>query len=105
MALRVIACRLGQPETNADAICSTISHLGESLRFMATIWVINCTLSNAMLGKVLRPYLAEGDAILIAELSGDCATAGWAVEQMNWLWENIVSLSGPRERHETYSTT
>lgn len=73
MSVHLITYDLNQPEQNYGGLYEAIRSLGEVVRCLESVWLVETTLSSRVIKGQIEGCVDENDSLLVTEITRDTA--------------------------------
>jgi hypothetical protein len=85
----LIGCDLNRPDQNYAGLIDAIKKLPLSWHHLDSAWIVKTDWSAREVRDHLKPHIDSPDELLVVELTGEGAWAGFNDEAVNWLSEHL----------------
>ena len=85
----LIGCDLNRPGQNYPELIEAIKNFSLSWHHLDRAWILKTDWSAKEVRNYLKPHIDSGDELLVVELTGEGAWAGFNDEAVSWLIENL----------------
>ena len=89
MKTYLIGCDLGRPGQNYPELIEALKTFHLCWHHLDSVWIVKTDWSARQVRDHLKPHLDSTDELLVVELTGEGAWAGFNDEGVNWLTEHL----------------
>jgi len=85
----LIGYDLNRPETNCPELIDALQEFSPRWHHLDSTWIVKSDWSARQVRDHLKPHLHSTEELLVVELTGEGAWAGFNDEAVNWLSEHL----------------
>lgn len=83
---------LNKPRANDDYknLIAALETYAQWWHYLDSTWIVKTDREAAQIRDHLKPYIDDGDELLVVRLSGNWASAGFTEKANTWLTNNVT---------------